>query len=203
MRTPPNHNCAQQCMAFMFPPGTVAWTQRFPRPCLWSNLSMTIMGDQFRWFLIPSGLETGLDGRRLPPWKFASQTILLPSRTSSPLLSFVTATIPTAGIALNHLVQQFGLNQRHLWRKDGGVEKQKHSRTRPCLIPKHFGKEDLHIPRPRFDNRGGDISQPILPLQACSGLDTDWRKICKPSTPHEHDQPGMKATHTGNIHVGS
>ena len=112
----------------------------------------------FADYSIPSGLQKGLDRWLLPPWKFASQTNLWTSGTSSPLLSFVTTTIPTAGIALNHLVQGFCLNRRHLWRKDGGIEKQKNSRTRTYLIPKNFWKKDLHILRPRFDNRGGDIS---------------------------------------------
>ena len=71
---------------------------------------------------------------------------------------FVTTTIPTAGIALSHLVQGFCLNRRHLWHKDSGVEKQKNSRTRTYLIAKNFWKKDQHILQgPDFTIEGGHI----------------------------------------------
>ena len=166
--------------------------------CMLCASGMTRWVTSFSDYSRPSGLSKGLDRWLLPPWKFASQTNLWTSGTSSSLLSFVTTTIPTAGIALSHLVQGFCLNRRHLWRKDGGVEKQKNSRTRTYLIPKNFWKKDQHILQgPDFTIEGGRI------LANRSGWGMDGRKTCRLSTSHQHDRPRMRATYTGDIHFRS
>ena len=109
-----------------------------------------------------SGLSKGLDRWLLPPWKFASQTNLWTSGTSASLPSFVTTTIPTAGIALSHLVQGFCLDRKHFWRKDGGVDKQKRIKRTVELeltwSQENFWKKGQHILQgPDFTIEGGHI----------------------------------------------